>query len=78
MQTLTKSELITRLKGNLVFRFYKVYIIDSIIITKNQGFKQLIKQKGWKIFLIIFLYYLIRDTLLYIVIPFFIARGIIN
>lgn len=78
MQTLTKSELITRLKGNFVFRFYKIYIIDSIIITKNQGFKQLIKQKGWKIFLIIFLYYLIRDTLLYIVIPFFIARGIIN
>lgn len=78
MQTKTKTAIFTRLKDNFIFRFYKVYIIDSILITKNQGFKQLIKQKGWKIFLIIFLYYLIRDTLLYIVIPFFIARGIIS
>ena len=78
MQTNTKTGISTRLKSNFIFRFYKTYIIDSILIVKNHGFKELIKQKGWKIFLVIFLYYLIRDTLLYIVIPLLIARGIIS
>jgi len=61
---------------NILIRFYKYYIIDSILIVKREGFKSLLKKRGWKVFAIVIGYYAIRDTLLYIVIPFLIAEGI--
>lgn len=63
-------------KRNIFFRLYKYYIVDSVLIVKDKGFKELLKQRGWKFFLIIISYYLVRDTLLYIVIPYLIAIGI--
>lgn len=41
------------------------------------GFKAVWKRYGWKFFAAFFLYYLIRDSLLYVVIPYLIARGLI-
>ena len=61
-----------------LFRLYKYYVIDSIIIVKNSGLKELIKQRGWKFLLVIISYYAVRDTLVYIVIPYFLAKGIIT
>ena len=40
-------------------------------IYKEEGLKALFKKLGWKIFLIIFLYYLIRDVILYVIVPIF-------
>jgi len=34
------------------------------------------KQKGWRYFMLIVLFYLVRDTILYIIIPFFTYRAI--
>ena len=45
---------------------------------KEKGLKGFIKHHGWKVFAGIFAYYLIRDTLLYIVIPFLIINNIIG
>lgn len=61
---------------NLIVKFYKYYIIDSILIAKREGFKSLIKKRGWKVFAAVIAYYTIRDTILYILIPFLIAKGI--
>ncbi|RPI65540.1 MAG: hypothetical protein EHM47_18675 [Ignavibacteriales bacterium] len=61
----------------LLFRLYKYYIIDSIIIVKREGFKSLIKKRGWKFLLIIAGYYAVRDTIIYILIPLIIAKGLI-
>lgn len=61
---------------NILFRLYKFYIIDSILIVKRSGFKELIRQRGWKIFWIVGGYYLVRDTIVYIIIPYCLARGI--
>ena len=44
---------------------------------KEKGFKGFIKVYGWKVFGYIFLYYLIRDSILYILIPYLIAKGIL-
>jgi hypothetical protein len=55
---------------------YKYYIIDSILIVKREGFKELLKKRGWKVFAFVIGYYTVRDTLLYIVIPFIVAQGI--
>jgi len=61
---------------NIFIRFYKYYIIDSILIVKREGFKSLLKKRGWKVFAVVIGYYTVRDTLFYIVIPFLIAQGI--
>jgi hypothetical protein len=73
MNTLTL--VLNRFSQTLIFRIYKHFIIDSIIIVKNSGFKELIRQRGWKFFLIIFAYYLVRDSLVYVIIPVCIAKG---
>lgn len=70
--------MVDRLKGNFVVRLYRHYIVDSIIIARTQGFKALLKQRGWKFFMIIFMYYLLRDSIIYILIPFMIARGFVG
>ncbi len=62
---------------NVLIRFYKYYIVDSILIVKREGFKSLLKKRGWKVFAVIIGYYTIRDSILYILIPYLIARGII-
>jgi hypothetical protein len=62
---------------NFIIRQYKYYIIDSIIIVKNQGFKELFRQRGIKFLVIIITYYAIRDTILYIIIPLLVAKGLL-
>lgn len=62
---------------NILFRFYKYYIIDSVLIVKREGFKSLIKKRGWKVFAVVIGYYAIRDSILYIIIPLLIAKGIL-
>lgn len=45
---------------------------------KEKGFKKFVMDMGWKVALGIFLYYLIRDSILYILIPYLIAKGILS
>lgn len=40
-------------------------------------FRHLFKRYGWKIIVAIFCYYLIRDSILYIIIPYLIARKLL-
>jgi len=54
------------------------FIRDYVKIWKEQGFKELIKQKGWRVFAIIFFYYLIRDSFLYILLPYLAYKGFMN
>ena len=48
-----------------------------VAIFKQNGLKGVLKEGGWKILIYFFLYYLIRDTILYIIIPYLIVKGII-
>ena len=47
-------------------------------VLKEKGFKGFIKIYGWKVVVIVFLYYLIRDSILYILIPYLFAKGLLN
>lgn len=62
---------------NFLIRFYKYYIIDSVLIVKREGFKSLLKKRGWKVFAVIIAYYTIRDSILYILVPYLLASGIL-
>lgn len=41
---------------------------------KEGGFKAVFRRYGWKIFAVFFVYYLIRDSILYLLIPYLLAR----
>lgn len=45
---------------------------------KTDGFKGVWRRYGWKIFAIFFFYYLIRDLLLYVLIPFLVAQHLLH
>lgn len=64
------------LRHSFLFRLYKHYVIDSILIIKEFGFKALLRRRGLKFVLVIVAYYLVRDTILYILIPYGVARGL--
>ena len=40
--------------------------------------KMLFKQYGWKVGVALFMYYLIRDVILYIIIPYLAIKGLIT
>ena len=54
------------------------FILDWGEIRKEGGYFNLLKKKGSKVLVAFILFYLIRDSLLYIVIPILIARGFIT
>ncbi len=60
------------IKEKLIPKFLRKYVY----YYKEHGFKKTLKKYGWKLFTIIFLYYLIRDSILYIIIPYFVLKGI--
>ena len=61
---------------NFIIRLYKYYIIDSILIAKREGFKAVLRKRGWKVLAIVIGYYAVRDTILYVIVPLLITRGI--
>ena len=53
-------------------------IVDWGEIRKEGGFFNLLKKKGTKVLVAFILFYLIRDSILYILIPIMIAKGFIT
>jgi hypothetical protein len=51
--------------------FKPKWIQEWTNIIKKEGFKSFVKQKGWKFVVAFILFYLIRDSILYIIIPYF-------
>ena len=60
-------------KGLFKIRFINHYAS----IFKKDGFKGVLKEGGWKVLFYLFMFYLIRDTILYIIIPYLILKGMI-
>ncbi len=57
--------------------FYRpTFIQEWNAIRQKGGYRLLIKKKGWVIILWFFIFYLIRDSLLYLVIPYFALKEI--
>lgn len=56
--------------------FYRPRFLEEWgAIRREGGYKLLIKQKGWVVLAAFFLYYLIRDSILYILIPYLAIKG---
>ena len=62
------------LRNRLFPNFLKVYVN----FYKEYGLKLTIKKYGIKLILTVFIFYLIRDSILYLIIPYFALKGIFN
>ncbi len=47
-------------------------------VWREHGFKEFIKRKGWKVVAIVFVFYLIRDSFLYLFLPYLATRGLLG
>ena len=63
-----------RVGVNSLFKKFKEYRQ----VIKKEGLKGFIKIYGWKVVVVVFLYYLVRDSILYILIPYLFAKGLLN
>ena len=60
-------------------RVLKPKIIQEwVAVWKEHGLKEFIKRKGWKIVAAVFLFYLIRDSFLYLFLPYVATRGLLG
>ena len=48
---------------------------EMALSIKKDGLKKSFKRYGWQMVSLVVLYYLIRDTILYIIIPYWIATS---
>jgi hypothetical protein len=59
-------------------KIYKPPIVQEwTALLREKGIKEFLRLKGWKILAAIFVFYLIRDSILYVIIPFWVAQGFI-
>jgi hypothetical protein len=59
-------------------KIFKPPIIQEwTALIREKGIKGFVREKGWKVVVLIFAYYLVRDTTLYIILPFLITQGFI-
>lgn len=65
----------TTILSSLV-RLYRYAVIDSLLVVKRRGLRELVRQRGWRFLAAVVAYYFVRDSLLYIVVPFLVARGL--
>lgn len=66
-------------KKSVYRRILKPKIIrEWVAIWKEHGLAEFVKRKGWKIVAAVFLFYLIRDSFLYIFLPYLAARGLLG
>lgn len=53
------------------------FVLAARATYRDGGFQAVVKRYGWKLFAAFFLYYLIRDSFLYLLIPYLIAQGLL-
>lgn len=51
------------------------FLQEYIAVFKEDGFKGVLRKGGWKILFYFFMFYLIRDSILFILIPYLVVKG---
>lgn len=62
--------------GGWLDRLTPKFMRKYIQIWREEGWRAALKAAGWKLIVGIILYYLIRDTILYILIPYLIYKEV--
>lgn len=59
-------------------RFVPKIVREALDVYRESGFRGITKRYGWKVFAVFFAYYLIRDLILYVMIPYLAYKGFTN
>lgn len=62
---------------NLKHIFKPPIIQEWTSLLREKGLKAFVREKGWKIVVAVFMFYLVRDSIMYILIPVLITQGFI-
>ncbi len=54
------------------------FIVEWLSIIKSDGIKGLIRQKGLKIVLLFIGFYLVRDGIIYVLLPYLSFKGLVS
>lgn len=65
---------VVKAKTSILSRLTPRIVREAKQIFKDQGFKGVIRRYGWKFFAVFFIYYLIRDVTLYIILPLYLFK----
>ena len=57
--------------------YVKATLQECRVTFKDGGFKAVVRRYGWKIFAVFFVYYLVRDAIIYLLIPYLVAKHFI-
>ena len=52
------------------------FVREATATFREQGLRGILRAYGWKLFAVFFVFYLVRDVTLYIVLPYLAARGL--
>ncbi len=72
------TAFVHRLKRHALVRGYKQFVVEPVRITRAHGLRELHRRRGLKVVLFIIFYYLVRDTLIYLLVPMLIARSLMG
>lgn len=61
-------------KTRLLDRITPKVLVEAKQVFRAAGIKGVIRRYGWKFFAVFFLYYLIRDVSLYVLLPWYLAQ----
>lgn len=64
-------------KVRFLDRFTPRILLEVKKVFREGGIKGVIQRFGWKIFAAFFVYYLIRDVTLYILLPWYLANKLV-
>jgi len=53
------------------------FVREATLSFRRGGFRATLRQYGWKLFAAFFIFYLVRDVTLYVVLPYLAARGVL-
>lgn len=65
-------------KAKLLDRWTPRVLREAKQIFRESGLKGVIRRYGWKFFAVFFIYYLVRDVTIYILLPWYLATKIMN
>ena len=54
------------------------FMQEWVALLRKEGLKAFLKEKGWKIVIAIIIFYAIRDSILYILIPYLVYTNVIE
>ena len=54
------------------------FVREATATFRQRGFAGTLQRYGWRLFAAFFLFYLVRDVTLYLVLPYLAARGVLS